>query len=514
MALDPPPEAGTWTTILQAATWAGLSGEPDDQKTELGSLLLRFGAKATMHPRVLGAMEEKDFEAVYQPPEGGEAAQGWTIDSQPPTPVQATIAGLLGRACRIAVGTQKRSSEIEAALKAAEEHEQQLEIAKAKSSGAPPQQMIHAQPKGRTVKLSATISQSAEQECSILEPDRLKEAYANYNTVFRQMPPPGEELTAEQLTGLDALLKDVSQPVPYLDFGVWGPHHHRLEKKIKLQGSTFDSQGRLRHIELLGPENPDKWHESYACLRTGFVMFNVVSLGNIDNYQRHIARYIKRYGMSLWYLVYQADVRMRQEGMERIRRRGEIERQEAIDANGKHEYNPNRPWDWVWSQAVLDNRFWKEELEEQALLVLTRTSSLSSMIDGDVRIDNPGAPHAPPPRAPDLKRSAADLSLTPPKSKVQKGHHVSNGKYTHNRSGAELCAGFQDGSCTERGQGTRCRKDPGKAHHCNNCLSPDHGGSNCSKGSAPSQQPGRWKGGNKGGGKGKGKGKGQWQAHF
>ena len=72
-----------------------------------------------------------------------------------------------------------------------------------------------------------------------LEPDRLKEAYANYNTVFRQMPPPGEELTAEQLTGLDALLKDVSQPVPYLDFGVWGPHHHRLEKKIKLQGSTL-----------------------------------------------------------------------------------------------------------------------------------------------------------------------------------------------------------------------------------------------------------------------------------
>ena len=90
-------------------------------------------------------------------------------------------------------------------------------------------------------------------------------------------------------------------------------------------------------------------------------------------------------------------------------------------------------------------------------------------------------------RAPELKRSAADLSLTTPKSKVLKGHYVSYGLYTHNRRGTELCAGFQEGSCTGRGKGTRCHKNPGKAHQCNNCLSPDHGGSDCSKGSAPSQ---------------------------
>ena len=65
---------------------------------------------------------------------------------------------------------------------------------------------------------------------------------------------------------------------------------------------SFDAQGRLRNIEILGPPNADVWIESYECLEVGFLMFDVVDLGNILNYKTHVLDYVARYGPALWYL--------------------------------------------------------------------------------------------------------------------------------------------------------------------------------------------------------------------
>eukprot|EP00972_Heterocapsa_arctica_P098770 14574723-Heterocapsa_arctica.AAC.1 len=76
--------------------------------------------------------------------------------------------------------------------------------------------------------------------------------------------------------------------------------------------------------------------------------------------------------------------------MERIRRRGVEALRAAVDAGGTHAYSPLRPWAWVWRQAALDDRFWKLEVEEPSLLILARTTSLSSMVDGDAPVANGG----------------------------------------------------------------------------------------------------------------------------
>ena len=86
-------------------------------------------------------------------------------------------------------------------------------------------------------------------------------------------------------------------------------------------------------------------------------MFNTIDLGNILNYASKIQMYVKRYGPSLWYLIYQADHRMRLENMERIRRRGELERSNALAAGGTHTFDPGRPWNWVWKQSTYDGTF-------------------------------------------------------------------------------------------------------------------------------------------------------------
>ena len=92
------------------------------------------------------------------------------------------------------------------------------------------------------MKLSTVINQTSELEVGILDPVKLKQAYRRYFEVFKREPPPDKEVTAEQLSGLEALLTDPTLPVPYLDFSIWGPHHHRMEKRIKLAGSTFDTR--------------------------------------------------------------------------------------------------------------------------------------------------------------------------------------------------------------------------------------------------------------------------------
>ena len=273
-SVDPSPdEVLTFLTVKEVLTWAAVPGEIAEEKTMQGALMLSLGATAAMPPRVIGAMSETDFQDILPKVQ---------VDGQPPTPVQRTTAELFGRACRVASGTQLREAEFKAASDkaAAEAHA----LALAEAAKPPTSTAIVPTSKGRLVKLSTVINQTSEMEVSILEPGRLKQAYKRYYDVFKKEPPPDKELTAEQLSGLDALLNDPALPVPYLDFSIWGPHHHRMEKRIKLAGSTFDTSGRLRQIEIFGPPSFEAWSESYGCAETGFTMFNTVDLGNVLNY--------------------------------------------------------------------------------------------------------------------------------------------------------------------------------------------------------------------------------------
>ena len=94
---------------------------------------------------------------------------------------------------------------------------------------------------------------------------------------------------------------------------------------------------------------------------------------------------------------------------------------------------------------------------------------------------------------------------------VDKFHNVSNGRFTTNRAGVQLCSAFNEGSCDG---GAACTG----AHQCAKCLGGNHGFSTCPAGSGPDTSHTRYgkntkgKGGKgRGGSKGKGgKGRNQW----
>ena len=64
--------------------------------------------------------------------------------------------------------------------------------------------------------MSTVIALSSDHVVGIIDAGKLRTCYTNYQNIFGQMPPPGSELTSEQLSGLDALVTDPNQPVPYL----------------------------------------------------------------------------------------------------------------------------------------------------------------------------------------------------------------------------------------------------------------------------------------------------------
>lgn len=82
--------------------------------------------------------------------------------------------------------------------------------------------------------------------------------------------------------------------------------------------------------------------------RTACIMLDLSTPSRIDGYIDLIKSYVVRYGAACCYLIYQADVRMRLEQAERIRRRGEIETSAHIDEATK--FDPKKLWEWVWMQ--------------------------------------------------------------------------------------------------------------------------------------------------------------------
>ena len=272
-------------------------------------------------------------------------------------------------------------------------------------------------------------------------------------------------------------------------------------RKLKLQGTTFSSDGSIIPIEVSGPPDIDCWSRSYACLRTALISWKAVELGRLDMYATMIKRYVSRYGSSVWFQIYQAESRCRSEHMERVRRRGDEERARALSAGMSHPLNPKRPWDWVWGEVLTDAHFWRVELEEPALIILSRSIGKSPSSDNVAQVIS------------GKRWFRGDLHLRPP-PKMPKTHDVDGNSFVSNRRGRKLCDAFNAGACVLNLQDATCPNDGTLVHQCSRCLETSHGAHVCPRTDFPASRPfvEGHKGKSKGFGKGKGKLKGYWKS--
>lgn len=137
---------------------------------------------------------------------------------------------------------------------------------------------------------------------------------------------------------------------------------------------------------MQGPPNITNWLASYNVLLTALVMTKAVDLGILTKYRTHVERLHDRYGPKVWAIVYQADVRFRLELLERVKRECAAEHDLATQNGSSTPYDPNRPWNYTWQKALSMDSFWREEVVEPSLLLLTKVAGVNEVVADDAKV--------------------------------------------------------------------------------------------------------------------------------
>ena len=196
-----------------------------------------------------------------------------------------------------------------------------------------------------------------------------------------------------------------------------------MMKKIKLSGLTIGTDGQLKTVELQGPQNISMWLQSYQVLSNALVMLDAVDLGTLQKYREKIEKYHDRYGDKIWAVLYQADVRCRLELMERTKCNLAAKHDVAVQQGTTTSYDPHRPWNLVWQTVISDDSFWKEEVTEPGILILTKVAGISEMVEGDASVGGPSSSSNPKGSVPTPSR------LTDPDPKIRPRNPNWTGRY-------------------------------------------------------------------------------------
>ena len=168
-------------------------------------------------------------------------------------------------------------------------------------------------------------------------------------------PEEEEDVTADQLAALEHRLGSGACPCP--DFGVWRPFGQRLARALKLTVHHFTPGGDYVPYEVQGPPSFSEWQAAYRVFAVGMRALGAATATRLNMYSNRVSRFNDVYGQLCWWLVAQADQRMRSEHLERIRRLAEEERNAALASGAMHAYDPLMPWDYCLKAAANDGRF-------------------------------------------------------------------------------------------------------------------------------------------------------------
>ena len=408
-------ERTAMVNMAKVFSWAGfVEGDIINANTVTGSLASLLGVTQHVAPRVIGIISEADYDSAvtrWKVPQIGSDGNPMPGGGSPPTMAQLGAAKLVGRACRVIAGNGTTIEDLKAMAAKASAPPPTTPTAAASSSAAL-----------RKVKLSAVLSQVDDSEIDVLDEKEILKGYLRYEAVYGkgERPPKDSEPTSEQIISIHHLVKQ-GHP-PYADFAIFGPYGHRLYKKIKLSGVTIGKDGTLRAVELHGPANIALWSQSYQVLVNTLVMLDTVDLGTLLKYKEKIEKFHDRYGEKIWAVLYQ------------------------VAKGSSTDFDPDRPWNYVWQVVIGDESFWRDEVTEPGVLILTKVANVGEMLEGDARVDQqaPGAGPRETHPAPARLTEVSSGSGHHPRNANRTGrfHRVEGGKYLSNRTGYKLCEAY------------------------------------------------------------------------
>eukprot|EP00971_Amphidinium_carterae_P348659 6490615-Amphidinium_carterae.1 len=346
----------------------------------------------------------------------------------------------------------------------------------------------------RKCKLSSVLDQTCDAEVVRLDAETISNLYHAYEVNRGGVPHSDHDPSVDQLSAYHQALGDGS--LPYADFAVFGPHGDRLARKLRFANYTMNPvDGVWTRTELPGPPDFQTWWKCFRTYKTLLLLLDLVDIEPIDNYGEKVRDLHDTFGPPCWFIIYQADSRMRSEQFERIRRRLDSDYNKVTQAGGSTkliDFDPKKPWNGVLREAASDTEFWTVEVKDKAYFFLTavRTSqavredgtaqpALKAVNLSSTPAGSPGSSAAPPVWAPE------------PPAKRQKSNRVrdgartgADGLFTHNRAGNEVCKNFNEGVCSLPCPG-------GRVHQCAKCLQTGHTAKDCGRNRGKGQSKGK-----------------------
>ena len=334
------------------------------------------------------------------------------------------------------------------------------------------------------VKLSVLIDPSLDTELQRLPQAKITALFAAYEAKRGAEPAEDIEPTTEQISALHQIL--VADITPYADFAIFGRHGRRMLQKLTFLAWAHQPDGTWQRRDLPGPPSFDHWWASFRVLRTTFLLLDAVAPENLDNYGELIRGYNTQYGQAVWFIVYMADVRMRSERFQRLRRQAERDHQAAVRENRATHFDPAKPWDTVFALALADKTWWEENLHRAVLLYMSRVRTASQILDDHTAqpsIDQPGHRTAattllrPPPgdfgggrqRSRTPPRAPRDRPKTPPRRTQEED----SGEPVFTKKGRRFCDQYNTKAGCPAGQ--RCAL----MHACKKCKRVGHPAYRC-----------------------------------
>ena len=319
----------------------------------------------------------------------------------------------------------------------------------------PPPPAFSAEPK---IKLSLLLDPSLDTDLVRLPHVKIRALYTKYAEVRGAEPAEDVEPTVEQISALAQVVS--SDLTPYADFSLWGPYGKRLVGKLSFLAWNFQPDGTWHRRELPGPPSFEHWWSSFRVYRTAILLLDLAPPEHLDNYGEMDRTFANQYGPHSWYLVYQADTRMRSEHFERLRRLAERD---------SGAFNPGKPWFTIFKLAIEDKLWWDEHLHRPAVLFLTNVKTATETADdGTVQQGIPDG------RGNGRRRSRSRKALRgggKASPTDQQGRMVT-------KSGMPYCDAYNTPAGCDR---QNCKY----FHGCKKCKAPRHGQHRCFSGGNP-----------------------------
>ncbi|CAL1165921.1 unnamed protein product, partial [Cladocopium goreaui] len=309
----------------------------------------------------------------------------------------------------------------------------------------------------RKLKLSSIVDPTLDAEILQLGQEEIAEMFSKYKSKFGDVPSADVEPSADQISAIKQLL--TSGALPYIDMSIFGPHAIRSLRRSVFSSYTLNAAtGEWSKKESPGPATLQQWEKSFKTYKVAMLLLEAADAERLEGYLEHIKDLHAQFGQEAWGIIYRADVRMRSEFQERIRR--------ALDEDPKYGYTRASPWSSVFAATVRESDFWSKEVATPATLLLARNKQLAP----EESSSQEGRPQKRKSRQPEgTQKKKAKRKYT---GEDRSRWDAEQSRYSLNRKGIQICQKYNRGACgngkpqsrCENNRSHQCDKSPGGTH--------------------------------------------------